>query len=259
MPKYAGVDMSYCQTGVNYKALKNAKIGGKVVKFAMLRFSYGMGMDTMFETHYKGCKDAGIHVGVYHFFKAQSIEQAKEEARWLVKNLRRYEIAYPVALDFEDEKLFALKLTKEQHAGLIDAFMKILIDANYYVVLYTNPNCLEYKLPVSMRTKYDLWLAQWRVKTASEYGQTMWQYAAYGTEEQVEDGWATNVGTVEGVKCAIDVNWCYVGYAAKIKKLGKNKPIEYTITATKTVDKDDLDSTVKQLKTLGYKVTTKQK
>ena len=41
MAKYAGVDLSAWQTGVDYKALSKAKIQGKPLKFAILRLGYG--------------------------------------------------------------------------------------------------------------------------------------------------------------------------------------------------------------------------
>ena len=247
--------MSHCQNNVDYRALKAGKIGGKAVKFAMLRFSYGMSRDTVFDTHYNGCKSAGIYVGVYHWLKAQNVAEARKEAQWLVEKLKSYNIDYPVALDFEDEKLLALKLTKAQYTAIVTAFMDVLEKANYYVILYTNPDCLENRLKVSMRTKYDIWLAHW-VNNPANYGQTMWQYAALGTAAQVNARQATKVGTVEGANGPCDVNWAYVGYAAKIRKLGKNKPVtRYKVTGAKTVELRELNQAQGQLKALGFEVS----
>lgn len=64
MAKYAGVDLSYAQTDVDYKALGKAKIRGKPLKFAMLRIGHGLKKDTMFDEHYKGCKAAGMRFWV---------------------------------------------------------------------------------------------------------------------------------------------------------------------------------------------------
>jgi len=252
--KYAGVDMSYCQTNVDYKALKAGKICGKPVKFAMLRFSYGAWQDTVFDTHYRGCKEAGIYVGVYHWLRAQNVAQAREEAQWLVDKLRNYDIDYPVALDFEDEKLLALGLSKAQYTAIVNAFMDVLVKANYYVVLYTYTNCLLHYLQVSVRTKYDLWIADY-TGVAINYGQTMWQYGIAG-HPQFD---TKSVGAVDGVPGQCDVNWAYVGYAAKIRKLGKNKPvIKYKVTGTKTVTKQALAQAQAQLKALGFEVRVEE-
>ena len=49
------------------------------------------------------------------------------------------------------------------------------------------------------------------------------------------------VKAVSGVKCQCDCDWAYIGYAAKIRKLGMNKPVaKYKVTSTKTVIKDKL-------------------
>lgn len=257
MPKYAGVDISCWNTDIDYAALKKAKIEGRTVKFAMIRFSYGKTRDKLFDKHYNGCKAAGIYIGIYHWLKATTVAEAKQEAKWLVDCLKDYEIDYPIALDFEDKELLALELTKEQYADIVNAFMGVLENANYYVILYASPNCFERKLSADLRSKYDIWLAHW-TKTPRQYGQKIWQYASLGTESEVNKGYATRVGKVDGVNGPIDVNWAYVGYAARIKKLQKNRPVtRYKVTGTKTVDRSSLAAAQGQLKALGFTVETK--
>lgn len=255
MAKYMGVDLSYCNGGVDYKTLKKAKIDGGTVKFAMLRTSIGCRKDTLLDKHYAGFRGAGLtNLGAYHWLKAQNVAQAKQEAEWLVKLLCNYEFTYPIALDFEDGDLFALKLTKEQYSAIVEAFMGVLERANYYVVLYTNPDTLRNRLNGSTLRKHDLWLAHWtHGKTPGQYGQTMWQYAAYGTAAQVKEGSATDIGTVSGSGGPIDVDVAYVGYAAKIRKLGKNQPL-IKVTAVKSVLSGELPGTKKQLEKLGFTV-----
>ena len=260
MAKYMGVDLSYHNTAVDYKKLKAGKIDGGKVKFAMLRTSYGCKKDTLLDKHYTGCKKAGIYVGAYHWLRAQNPAQARQEAQWLVDLLKDYQFDYPIALDFEDNELFALKLSKEQYSAIIDAFMAVLQAANYYVVLYTNPDTIRNRITEATLRKYDLWLAHWtHGKPPEKYGQTMWQYAAYGTEYAVSQGWATDVGTVDGSGGAIDVDISYVGYAAKIRKLGMNKPVRrFNVTGTKTVTADKLDALEKALDKLGCSVIVEE-
>lgn len=81
----------------------------------------------------------------------------------------------------------------------------------------------------------------------------MWQYAAYGTAAQVKESNATDIGTVSGSGGPIDVDVSYVGYAAKIKKLGKNQPL-IKVTAVKSVLSGELSGTKKQLEKLGFTV-----
>lgn len=255
MSKYAGVDLSRHNTNIDYKQLKAARIDGRAVKFAMLRSSYGCSKDELFDKHYRDCKAVGLYVGAYHWLRAQNPAQAKQEAEWLCKMLRDYELDYPLALDFEDENLFALSLTKEQYSAIVDAFMVVLERANYYMILYTNPDTIRNRLTAETLRKYDLWLAHWtHGKSPAQYGQTMWQYASYGTAADVASGYATDVGSVKGSGGPIDVNLSYVGYAAKIRKLRKNQPM-YIVTATKSVAAGEVENAKAQAAKLGFAVS----
>ncbi len=264
--KIAGVDMSRWQSNIDYSALAVAKIEGIPVEFAMLRFSYGEGKDTLFDKHYSGCKAAGIKVGCYHWLKAQNLTQARSEANWLAEQLKGYKFDYPVAIDFEDSELFALGLTKARYTAIVDTFARILQNAGYYVILYTNPDTLENRLNKDILDRYDLWLAHW-TDVPAQYGQKMWQYAALGTAAQVKNGQATAVGKVDGANGAIDVNWSYVDYASVIGgddeeappaedvPVGRDKAVAIVGTKILTTSAE-LTTAQNQLKALGYTVTT---
>ncbi|MDE7089949.1 MAG: hypothetical protein K2O54_07505, partial [Prevotella sp.] len=119
MTKYAGVDLSYANANVDYKALKAGTINGYKVKFAMLRLGHGTNKDKLFDKHYKGCKEAGIYVGVYHWTYATNVAEARAEADWAIKELAGYDIDYPIAFDFEDEKNVLSKgLSKAQYTAI---------------------------------------------------------------------------------------------------------------------------------------------
>lgn len=257
--KYAGIDVSRWNAALDYKKLAKATINGYRIRFAMLRFSYGCGKDTLFDKHYKNFKSVGINVGVYHWMLAQNVAQAKQEAAWLVKQLKGYELDYPVALDFEDTDLLDLNLTKDEYTAIVDAFMKVLKDNGYFVCLYANPSCLEHRLNPSVRENYDLWLAHW-VDEPRKYGQKIWQYGALGTAEEVKKGYATNEGYVDGANGPIDVNWCYTNYTTKIKNKGLNNYAkQYVVTGIKTVPASQLAQTEGPLRALGFTVTRKAK
>lgn len=262
--KYAGVDLSYANANVDYAKLAAGSLEGCKLKFAMLRFSYGTNKDKLFTKHYNGCKSAGLYVGVYHWLRAQTPSAAKAEAEWLVQQLAKYSIDYPIALDFEDSDLFALKLSKSQYTAIVDSFMSVLLAANYYVILYTNPDTISNRLNSDILERYDLWLAHWTTKPA-DYEQTMWQYAALGTASDVKAKRATRVGTVSGAGGPCDVDWSYVGYAAKIKVEGKNHKklqtneptaVNYAVIASKIATKNDLHKITAQLKAQGFTVNT---
>ena len=255
--KYAGVDLSYANANVDYRELKAGTINGFKVKFAMLRLGDGTSKDKLFDRHYKGCKEAGIHVGVYHWTYATNLTEAREEADWAIKELANYEIDYPIAFDFEDEKNVLNKgLSKAQYTAICKAYLDRLKAANYYPMLYCNPSAIDKHLNFADLSAYDLWLAQYTSEGyQQDFGQDMWQFTVAG-HPTLDYG---KIGAVSGVKGQCDCNWAYVGYAAKIKKLGMNKPVvKYKVAGTKTVTKDKLPEAQGQLKALGFEVTTEK-
>lgn len=249
--KYAGVDLSYANDDVDYSALKAGKIKGYRVKFAMLRLGHGTTKDKLFDKHYNGCKAAGIRVGVYHWTYASTPVEARKEAVWAINELAGYKIDYPVAMDFEDESIFVRGLSKARYTAVCRAYLDTLCAANYYPMLYCNPNIIENHLDLKS-LPYDLWLAQYTSEGYQrDFGQGMWQFTVAGSPT-LDYG---EVGAVAGVKGQCDCDWAYVGYAAKIKELGLNKPAaRYRVTGTKTVDKDGLNEAKGQLKALGFEV-----
>ena len=70
----------------------------------------------------------------------------------------------------------------------------------------------------------------------------------------VRSGNATDIGTVSGSGGPVDVDISYVGYAYRIKKLGKNQPL-ITVTATKRVISGELSGIKKQLEKLGFTIS----
>lgn len=253
--RYAGVDLSYANDDVDYNALKAGKIKGYKVKFAMLRLGHGMTKDKLFDKHYSGCKEAGIHVGVYHWSYATTPEEARREAEWAVSELAGYSIDYPAALDFEDESILNKGLSKAQYTAICKAYLDTLCAANYYPMLYCNPNVADNYINLKS-LPYDLWLAQYTSEGYQrDFGQGMWQFTVAGSPT-LDYG---DVGAVAGVRGQCDCNWAYIGYAAKIKKLGLNKPVvRYKVTGTKTVNKNKLNEAKGQLKALGFEVTTEK-
>ena len=111
------VDLSTWNTGVNYRAVKS---DGVVA--AILRAGYGREVsqiDSQFETHYKGCRDAGLKIGIYWYSYADSVADAEQEARACLAILNGRAIDMPVYFDMEEAwqtprgRLFQSQLVRE--------------------------------------------------------------------------------------------------------------------------------------------------
>ena len=75
MNRVTAVDVSFCQTNVDYNKVKADGIDTVIIRAGFGRETYQK--DAQFEEHYKRAKAAGLKVGVYWFSYAYSVAEAK--------------------------------------------------------------------------------------------------------------------------------------------------------------------------------------
>ena len=199
-----GLDLSYAQPNVDYKKLKAAGID-----FVIIRAGYGRDLsqkDTMFEKHYKGCKDAGIKVGAYWFSYAVSEADAVTEANTCISIIKGKTFEYPIYYDVELQSQFAKG--KSFCDSITKAFLSKLESAGYYVGLYTSRYPAQTYFSQSVLNKYALWLA--------EYGSKLNYSGTYGMWQN------SSTYKVNGINGNVDHDYCYVDYPTIIKKGGYN-------------------------------------
>lgn len=203
-----GIDVSYAQGTIDWQAVKESG-----VKFAILRASRGSitnsskgSQDTTFEYNVTEATKAGIDVGVYHYLYAETVADAKKEAKFFIKTISPYKITYPVVLDVEEQS--QANLGKSKITKIVKAFLDEVSNAGYYAMIYSNKTWLTTYLDMSQLSDYDVWLAQWNtVPTYSgEFG--IWQYSCKGL--------------VSGIEGYVDMNLSYKNYAKIIRKGGYN-------------------------------------
>ena len=212
-----GIDLSYCQTNLDYKKLK-----ANGVTFAIIQAGYGRTSsqkDKMFETHYKGCKDAGIKVGAYWFSYAVSDSDAKQEAQACLEVIKGKKFDYPIYYDIENDDQF--KKGRSFCDGIAKAFLSTVEAKGYYVGLYTGRYACQNYFSTSVLNKYALWIAEYNDKCnySGTYG--MWQN--------------TSKWNVGGSPKPVDHDYCYVDYPTIIKNGGFNgyeKPTEKVLDKT---------------------------
>ena len=202
-----GVDVSKYQEAIDWE-----KVEADGVEFAMIRLGFrGMGskgtceLDPYFKQNVEGAKKAGIDVGVYFFTQATTVEEAKEEAKFVIDNLKGYDITWPVVYDTEAITSYkaarANELPREVRTACAKAFLEEIKAAGYTPMLYANTRWSVLKLDMAQLSEYDFWYAYYGDELYYPYGFTMWQY--------------TSAGTVDGIKGNADLNISFVDYGAK--------------------------------------------
>lgn len=168
-----GVDLSTHNRGINYKALKDSG-----VEFAILRIGYGKDAgqrDEMFDVHYRGCKDAGIKVGAYHYSYCNKRENAIKEAENCLKYLDGIDLDLPVFYDLEDNTILKAGIDITEIALI---FYRRIRESGYKAGVYANLNWFRnYIGPEVLKIEnFYIWLAQWNNnEITADFDVDIWQ------------------------------------------------------------------------------------
>lgn len=226
-----GIDISKWQKGFDFDKAKS-----EGVEFIILRGAYSFSGDSCFEDFYKTCKKKGIPVGVYHYSMAQTVQDAKNEARLMLSILKGKKLEYPIYLDVEDQT--QKQLGKDTLTAIIKTYCDTLQDAGYYVGIYSTYYYLRDYTHISKLTSYDKWIAQWNTKCSCPINYGMWQFG--GETNKIRSN------KIAGVVC--DQNYCYKDYPSIIRKSGLNGFSKSEGTNTHVDDKKPLKSVLEVAK-----------
>lgn len=221
-----GIDVSEHNGSVDFTKVKAAGYS-----FVMIRAGYGKYLkqkDPRFEENYKKAKAAGLGVGTYWYSYATTAGDAKTEAKVFLDVIKGKQFDYPVAFDIEDISQTSMSVPRD---AIVTTFCDYVQSKGYYCSLYSYTSFLENKISKSVRSKYDIWVANFNVSKPSypdPYG--MWQY--------------TSSGKVGGVNGNCDCNYAYKEYPTIIKNAGLNG---YSKPATKYLDTEGMKEGDKNL------------
>ena len=195
-----GVDVSVHQGTIDWQQVADAGID-----FAMIRVGYrGYGMegnmrgDVNFLENIQGALDAGLDVGVYYFSQAVTVDEARQEAAYVVEQLASYQddISYPVVFDWERQNYSGSRTQTIPETDLLcamaNAFCADVEAAGYDAMIYFYQNLAYNNLDLSQLLDYPFWLAQYTDYPTFYYDFHMWQY--------------TSSGQVPGISGSVDLN-----------------------------------------------------
>ena len=212
--RYKGIDVSQKNGVVDWKQVANAGID-----FAIIRIGYRgyrnpiLVLDTQALNNLRGAKDAGLKIGVYFVTQAITLEEAQEEALWVVTQLHQngIKLDYPVTIDTEDSGARAQGYLPGR-ADLLDvatrtmlcrAFCDVIRYQGFIPSVYTSKDWFINKLNFAELSSYDIWVAHYTndenklTDFSGDY--QIWQY--------------TSKGNIAGVSSQyVDINISYKRY-----------------------------------------------
>lgn len=210
MVQFKGIDVSHWQGSIEWDRVK-----GDGIQFTFVKATQGTNfIDDKFDENVKGALKNKIHVGAYHFAEFDTVEEAKQEAKFFIENVKEYDLDYPLVLDLEINKS---NVSKDQLTDAAIAFLEFLENKGYFAVLYTGHYFYGTDLDGKRLKPYALWIARYNETLGMEAD--IWQY--------------TSSGKVNGIRGSVDLNTSYRDFALEIRLMNeRRKPKEKIITYT---------------------------
>ena len=246
-----GIDVSEHQDKIKWKKVKSSG-----ADFAFIRAGYRSSEsgelveDADFRTNIKKANKAGIMCGAYFFSQALSEAEAVEEAEYLLKLVKRYDIEMPLVIDYElydggrlKQKVDAGEMpAASMYHDVVLAFCRRVEEAGYESAVYANYDMLtNYMDSTILDDEAIIWAAQYGggcdVKGDYLYWQCAEDAAAGGIEGNVDhDIWYIEPGRVystfaKGKKNQASIGECRIEFDESSYKLRYHKA-EPEITVT---------------------------
>lgn len=199
---HKGIDVSKYQGDIDWAA-----VASDGVEYAFVRLGirgYGSGkltLDEYFDKNMRGAKDAGIKTGVYFFTQAVTVDEAIEEADYVLQNITGYDVTYPVVFDVEmivNDDGRANDLSQKDRTDIAIAFCDRIKAAGYTPMIYGNVKCFTKLLDMTRLNDYEKWYAFYDDYMYMPYEVGIWQY--------------TEKGKVPGINADVDLNISYKEY-----------------------------------------------
>ena len=186
-PSKIGVDVSAWQKDVNWPLVKAAGM-----EFAMLRLAMrgssegGLFTDDYAQANYRGAKDAGLEVGGYFFSQALTVEEAVEEAEYILELVKDWKLDLPIVFDWEQTWDRTSCMDARTLTDCAKAFCQTIEEAGFEAMVYFNMSQAYEDIYLEELVEYDFWLALYESDMVFPYKVDMWQYSCTGSVPGVE-------------------------------------------------------------------------
>lgn len=203
--KRMGIDVSSYQGKIDWNKVKADGIEFAIIRVGYRAYESGtLGLDRYAIKNIEGASNAGIKVGVYIFSQAITVEEAQQEADYVISQVKKYHISLPIAMDYEyvssdsglTGRLYNANISKEAATAVVNAFCDRVQSRGYIGMVYANKNMLNEKIYGSEIGKnHIVWLANYTSHTNYAGNYSFWQF--------------TSTGGVDGISGAVDMDVWY--------------------------------------------------
>lgn len=230
---FNGIDVSWWQTkdkkvtSVNWEKAHDAGIDFAFVRVGSRDTADGsIYFDTAADSHIQAALDNDINIGLYIFSQALTEKEAREEANFVLKQLKKYDwdVTLPIVIDREKgshNRLTGGKLSKTKETAVCQAFADTITKAGYQASVYASYAWIKSYIDTDSLDKCGIWIARYNNTTTSNsksgsayedvlYDYDFWQYSS--------------VSRVSGYTGNLDADFWYKDTAIKTTGLKAEAP-----------------------------------
>lgn len=219
-----GIDVSWWQTkdkqntALDWEKAHDAGIDFAFVRVGSRDTSDGsIYEDTAADSHIQAALENDINIGLYIFSQALTEKEAREEAKFVLKQIDKYDwdVTLPIVIDREKgshNRLTGGKLSKTKETAVCQAFADTITKEGYQASVYASYAWIKSYIDTDSLDKCGIWIARYNNTTTSNsksgsayedvlYDYDFWQYSS--------------ISRVSGYAGNLDANFWYKDTAIK--------------------------------------------
>jgi GH25 family lysozyme M1 (1,4-beta-N-acetylmuramidase) len=176
-----GIDVSEHQLEIDWQAVKDDGVEFAIIRAGYRGYTEGtLNEDMFFRQNVEGAAKQGLRLGIYFFSQAVNVEEARDEARFLLGLIEGLDITLPVFYDWENIGVDEARtdgITGSEITDFALAFAQTVKDAGYVpgVYFYRSIGYKEYELDRLKELVF--WSAAPGGFPDVYYAHTVWQYS----------------------------------------------------------------------------------
>lgn len=183
-----GIDVSAYQNRasqnetIDWQAVRNDGVDFAMIRIGLRGYSSGkINEDAFYRQNIEGAMAAGIETGVYFFAQAITVEEAIEEADFVIERLRGLNINGPVAYDWEmhDSSYRVYGTSPEMATACAIAFCKRIQEAGYTPMIYAGTYVSYVKYDQGAIVPYLCWYPEYKSDSSEKLCPTLYYQPDY--------------------------------------------------------------------------------
>lgn len=191
-----GIDVSFYQGDIDWE-----KVKADGVEFVFIRIGGRDGSDgslytdSMAQNYYEDAKAAGLEIGAYFFSQAITEEEAREEAEFVLRQVKGWELTRPIVFDWEyiNQNARTANMNKALLTQCTLAFCEVIEEAGEAPMIYFNESQGKDLLDLDALRQYPFWLAMYGGELDVPYRVDYWQYSETGNVDGIDHNVDLNI------------------------------------------------------------------